>query len=111
MQERQTKKSKAALPPPPAGTEDLVLIDAAGCAAIGSVGLSWWQEEVRIKRAPQPVIRAPRFTRWRLQDVRKYWEDRIAKGDGKAAEAVIKRAKKASDAARSKREIATGDAR
>jgi hypothetical protein len=110
MKERQAKKSKAALPPPPAGTEDLALIDAAGCASIGSVGISWWQEEVRNNRAPQPAIRAPRFTRWRMKDVREYWANRIAAGGGEAAETVVENAKKASKAAQKKRAIEAGAA-
>jgi hypothetical protein len=96
-------KTKAALPPPPAGTEDLALIDAPGCAAIGSVGISWWLEEVRASRAPPPAIRAPRFTRWLLRDVRECWAKRIAAGGGDAAQVVIEKAKKASKAAQKKR--------
>lgn len=52
---------------------DVALIDAAACAATGSMSLSWWHAEVAAGRAPQPVIRLPRCTRWRLTDIRAFW--------------------------------------
>ena len=55
---------------------DVALIDAAACAAIGSMGMSWWIKQVQAGHAPAPVIRGARRTRWRLADVRKYWADR-----------------------------------
>lgn len=83
---------------------DVSLIDAKACAAVGAMSLSWWHDEVRAGRAPQPVIREPRCTRWRLVDVRRYWEARAANGlDTSAAREVITRAKRASEAARAKR--------
>lgn len=63
---------KAVISPCPA-TADVALIDAQKCAAIGCMGISWWHEEVRQGRAPQPVVRKPRCTRWRLSQVVDFW--------------------------------------
>ena len=96
-----TKSAAIALPAPLA---DVALIDAKACAAVGAMGVSWWHVEVREGRAPQPAIRGPRCTRWRLADVRAYWAERASKGaDTPTSAAVIAKAKKASDAARAKR--------
>ena len=81
---------------------DVALIDAEKCAAIGDMSTSWWHEEVRAGRAPQPVIRQSRCTRWRVLDAVAYWRRRAEQGasDTKVAAAVIARATKASKAAR-----------
>lgn len=86
----------------PADAADVALIAADTCAAIGDVSLSWWHEEVRTGRAPKPVIQQPRFTRWRLADVCRFWADRAeqAAGDTAAGERMTARAKKASAEAR-----------
>ena len=57
----------------PLGLVEVALIDAPMCAAAGAMSVSWWYEEVRSGRAPPPVVRKPRCTRWRLLDVRNYW--------------------------------------
>lgn len=62
--------------PLPTGLADVALIDAATAAQVGGMSPSWWAEEVRSGRAPQPVIRGHRCTRWRLADVRGFWETR-----------------------------------
>jgi hypothetical protein len=67
------------------------------------MSVSWWHEEVRSGRAPAPVIRESRCTRWRLTDVRAYWMERAMRANGKTAELLTARAKKASAAAQAKR--------
>jgi predicted DNA-binding transcriptional regulator AlpA len=85
---------------------DVALIDAATCAAAGSMSVSWWLEEVRAGRAPQPVIREVRCTRWRLADVRDFWRKRAETAREGAGAALIAKAKHASDAAKAKRQAA-----
>ena len=51
------------------------LIDAKTCAAIGSMGTSWWFAAVRDGRAPAPAFRAVRATRWRRADVLAFWQN------------------------------------
>ena len=93
---------KTAARPLPADVADVALIAADTCAAIGDVSVSWWHEEVRTDRAPKPVIQQPRFTRWRLADVRRFWAERAAQaaGDTEARERMAANAKKASIKAR-----------
>ena len=86
----------------PINLADVALIDGPTAAAVGSMSLSSWHEEVAAGRAPQPVIRQPRCTRWRLADVRAYWMQRAEQGSGVGAQ-VIDRAKRASAAAKAKR--------
>ena len=82
----------------PADVADVALIASNTCAAIGEVSLSWWYEEVRAGRAPKPVIQQPRFTRWRLAEVRRFWAERAARAaaDTGAGERMAARAKLAS---------------
>lgn len=88
---------------PPALAE-VALISAETAAAVGSMSESWWLDEVRVGRAPQPVIREHRCTRWRLADVRDYWAARAAQGaDVAKVQMLVGRAKKASNAAKAKR--------
>lgn len=86
----------------------VALIDAKTAAAVGQMSISKWYDEVRLGKAPQPAIREPRFTRWRQADVLRYWERRgqEAANDPHAGEAVVTKAKKASEAARACRESA-----
>ena len=102
MNSRVSPSAPAALP---LGLADVALIDAATCAAAGDMSLSWWHEQVRAGRAPAPVIQQPRFTRWRLVDVRAYWIERAEKAaaDTQTSEMVKARATKASAAAQMKR--------
>lgn len=65
--------TKTDIPNVPDALTDAALIDGPTCAAVGDASLSWWHEEVRAGRAPQPAIRRSRFTRWRLADVRAFW--------------------------------------
>jgi hypothetical protein len=89
----------------PTALVDVALVDVKTCAAVGEVSENWWLERVRTGEAPAPVIRQPRFTRWRLADVRAFWialaEAGVADVDsGKQTTAM---AKKASDAAHAKK--------
>ena len=96
---------KPAARPLPADLADVALIDAPTCAAPGDMSLSWWYALVAAGRAPQPVVRMPRCTRWRLADVRAFWIAFAEKAaaDTQAAEQATARAKKASAKAKSMR--------
>lgn len=89
----------------PAPLADVALIDAPACAAAGSMSVSWWHQQVAEGNAPQPVIRAPRCTRWRVADVRAFWIAFASSGAAgtEGAEKVLTIAKQASDKARAKR--------
>jgi predicted DNA-binding transcriptional regulator AlpA len=83
----------------------VALIDAPTCAATGGMSVSWWHDEVKEGRAPQPVIRKPRCTRWRVADVRAFWiksAEQASSGSQVAAQ-VTAQAKKASATAKAKR--------
>lgn len=107
----QTDRKPAARPLP-ADVADVALIAADTCAAIGEVSVSWWHEEVRTGRAPKPVIQQPRFTRWRLADVRRFWAERAAHAatDTLAGERMTARAKTASLKAREPAAVAKAQA-
>lgn len=94
--------------PTPEALADVALIDATTCAATGSMGKSWWHDEVKAGRAPQPVIREPRCTRWKLCEVRQFWQDRAERGaaNTQSAELLKARATKASHEARAMRAAA-----
>jgi predicted DNA-binding transcriptional regulator AlpA len=66
--------------PTPEALADVALIDGPNCAAAGCMGLTQWHELVKTGNAPQPVIKQPRFTRWRLADVRAWLEQRSSAG-------------------------------
>jgi predicted DNA-binding transcriptional regulator AlpA len=89
----------------PVSLADVALIDALTCAAAGDMSVTWWHEEVRAGRAPAPVIRKPRCTRWRLSDVRAFWiaSAEFATADTQASELVKARATKASAKAKANR--------
>lgn len=95
---------KTDLPAIPAALADVAMIDAPTCAAVGGFSLSAWYDLVRAGAAPAPAIRAPRFTRWRLADIRTWLIERAEAGsDPKTAEAAQASAIKASAAAKVKR--------
>lgn len=83
-----------------AGLMEVALLPAESCAAAGGMSVSWWHEEVRAGRAPAPVIQRPRCTRWRLQDVRKFWAALPSAVDAKTSDVVIAKARRASAAAK-----------
>jgi len=87
---------------------DVALIDAMRCAAVGDMSVSWWHEEVRAGRAPQPAIRQPRCTRWRLAEVREFWRKFAEQGSAETAAAVTEQARKASRAAKAARQLKGG---
>ncbi len=88
----------------PAALADVALLNAKAAAAVGSMSESWWHEEVRAGRAPKPVIRQPRCTRWRQVDVVDFWAARAAQGaDAAKAQMLVGQAKRASNAAKAKR--------
>jgi hypothetical protein len=100
--------TKPAARPLPADLAGVALIDATTCAAAGAMSVSWWHEEVRTGRAPAPVIRKPRCTRWRMLDVRAFWAKSAeqASSDADAVASVTARATRASAASRVKRSAA-----
>jgi predicted DNA-binding transcriptional regulator AlpA len=89
--------------PVPAALEGVALIDGPSIAAAAHMGMSQFYEEVRTGNAPQPVIRRPRFTRWRLSDAKRWLEDLAAGADHQAAAKVIATAHKASAASKKNR--------
>lgn len=99
--------TKANLPEVPAALADVALVDGPTAAAAGSMCLTAWLGLVRVGKAPQPVVRANRCTRWRLADVRAFLIDRAkqATANPAAGEALKARAKKASAEARAKRAV------
>jgi predicted DNA-binding transcriptional regulator AlpA len=101
-------KSKTQLPKIPSDAEDVALVDAQVSAAIGGMKMGWWYGKVREGEAPQPVIRAPRCTRWRLSDVREFWRKFAEQGanDTSTAALVQSRVEKASARARQLRVVA-----
>jgi len=95
-----TAKQPASIP---SGLIDFSYIDGADCAAAGAMSISQWHALVKDKKAPQPVIRKPRFTRWMLADVRQWLiEYRTDSDFEKDSEIVLNKAREASRAARSK---------
>lgn len=89
----------------PTTLADVALIDAPTCAATGGMSVSWWHDEVKEGRAPQPAIRKPRCTRWRVADVRAFWIETAEQSasDARAAAQVMGQAKKASAKAQARR--------
>lgn len=78
---------------------DVALVDGPACAAAACMGLTLWHDLVRSGAAPAPVIRRPRYTRWRLADVRT-WLATVSDDDP----AVVAKARRASHAARAQRD-------
>jgi len=78
---------------------DVALVDAGTFAAAASISLSQLHKLVREGRAPSPVLRAPRCTRWRMSDVRAWL---IAQATPSDDQRTINAARKASAAARTK---------
>lgn len=90
--------------PAPPELADVALIDAPRIAAAACMSLSTWHELVRTGQAPQPAMRAPRCTRWRLADVRAWLAARAERGsDPRAARLLVTNARRASRAAQAKR--------
>lgn len=97
---------KFAARPIPADLAEVSLLDTRDICAAVRMSASWWHEEVRAGRAPQPVVRMSRCTRWRAADIRQYLIERARHASDEGAAALTARAKKASDAAKTKRRSA-----
>jgi predicted DNA-binding transcriptional regulator AlpA len=104
--------TKNNIPNIPPALADVALIDATTCAAAGAMSLSWWHEEVRAQRAPQPAVRMSRCTRWRMSDVAAFWQAFAAQDqhNSAAAEQVKAKAKQASIKAREPAAVAKAQA-
>jgi predicted DNA-binding transcriptional regulator AlpA len=90
--------------PTPPELADVALIDGPRCAAAGCIAISTWYELVRRGEAPQPVLRAPRCTRWRLADVREWLRLWAERGSDPGQRAVLERTvRRATNAAQSRR--------
>lgn len=100
--------AKTDLPPVPAALADVAMIDGPTCAAACGISISSWLDLVRAGKAPAPVIRQPRCTRWRMADVRTWLIERAAQPVHDSA--VIERATRASRKAQAKREAAQAGA-
>lgn len=89
----------------PAELADVAFADINVTAAAVNMSVSWVYEEVRSGRAPQPVIREPRCSRWLVSDVRLWLIElaRKAAANTQSAELMTARATKASTAAQAKR--------
>ena len=99
--EQQRKNSRPAVRrPAPASLADVALIDGPSIAAAGCMAVSAWLQLVRNGAAPQPVIRQPRYTRWRLADARAWLIERAAQQMPDKSAAVVAHAKRASAKAR-----------
>ena len=79
---------------------DVSMIDAQSCAAAASISISSWHAEVREGTAPQPAVRLPRMTRWRLADVRDWLIQRAARDHDQS---VVEKATRASAKAQAAR--------
>ena len=88
---------------PAATLADVALIDAERAAATGAMSVSWWNAEVAAGRAPQPAVRRPRCTRWRVADVRDFWARFPESADAGRADVVMATARKASAVAQRQR--------
>jgi len=87
----------AAIPP---ALEDAALIDAATAGAVGGASEAMWLKLVRRNEAPQAAVRRPRFTRWRLLEVRQFWLDFVKNGgDGSRSRAIAATASAAAQSA------------
>lgn len=87
--------------PLPEALAGVALIDGPTSARGGQMSVSAWHDLVRSGVAPKPVIRRPRYTRWRLVDVVDFWQRFAAEGTVDAR--VVTAATKASAKAREKR--------
>lgn len=87
----------------PPAFDDVALIDAKTAAAVGGLSQSWWYGQVASGRAPQPVIRAPKCSRWRLADVREFWASLIEPAKPSADQRTAESSKRASTAKQAKR--------
>ncbi len=76
---RDARKRPIVRPPLPDAHADVALADINDLRALIRMSASWIHEEVRHGRFPEPVIREPRCTRWRISDVRAWLIERANK--------------------------------
>lgn len=88
----------------PAELVEVALIDAKTCAATGGMSVSQWHNLVREGAAPQPAVRLTRYTRWALAEVRQFFVELTQQKSVERELLVMERAKKASQAAKVKRQ-------
>lgn len=88
----------------PTELAEVALIDARICAITGGMSVSQWHNLVREGTAPKPVVRLVRYTRWRAADVRQFFIDLASQRSDERDRVVIDHAKKASQAAKVKRQ-------
>lgn len=108
--------AKTALPAVPGALADVALCTGPEAAAAARDSVSSFLDGVRRTAAgklkpgeapyPQPVIRQPRCTRFKIADVRAWLIQRAEANTQDAARVVVLNATRASAAARSKRQVA-----
>jgi hypothetical protein len=89
----------------PEALAELALVDAHDCADARRCSVSTWLDDVREGRAPPPVIRRPRYTRWRLGDLKKHLIEIASQQSPEVAQAVVSKAQEASKKAQVMRRI------
>ena len=94
---------KSDYPEIPAALADVALIDDTTCAAAAGMSITYWRDLVAQGVAPQPAIQGPRFTRWRIADVRGFLIEFVSNADPAAAELSASTAAKGLAGARAKR--------
>ncbi|MCK6432039.1 MAG: hypothetical protein L6Q68_03260 [Aquabacterium sp.] len=86
---------------------DVAVIDAKACAAAAGFSVSRWLALVRERAAPQPAVREPRCTRWKLADVRAWLIARAERGAAQqptpSAAGALKASARAAEARRQRR--------
>jgi len=91
--------------------EGAILIPAPACAAMGAMSESWWHAKVAKGEAPKPALRQPRCTRWRRDEVERFWRELADAGtEPSTIQLMADRAKRASDAARTRESTAVAGA-
>jgi predicted DNA-binding transcriptional regulator AlpA len=97
--------------PLPTPLQDCALVTAAMAAAAGSVHRGTWYAMVKTGRAPPPVVRAHRLSRWRMADVKAFWARFAEEGSATDAEgATVRRARESRAARTAKKKPASGRA-
>lgn len=91
--------------PVPADLADVAFLDINDVCAAVCMSASWWHDEIRAGRAPQPLRYGPRCSRWPAAVIKRYLIERTerAAADKDAGKVASARATKASAAAKAKR--------
>ena len=104
LQEKEPREKAQRQVAIPAELAEVALIDAKICAITGGMSVSQWHNLVREGTAPKPVVRLVRYTRWRAADVRQFFVDLVSQRSSESDRVVMDHAKKASQAAKAKRQ-------